>query len=207
MILNELNAALAKANQLSSQLVQNQYVSPSFNDLMKIEREINRACNALSKFPIAANRTPNDLPAFGLYSIENLGFVIFTPRLPRYKGKYFQSYCTVGPMIEQFLAGADIKLNTYLGFSISMIQVYPIETPPNRMLDPDNIALKKLIDCICIATGVDDGGCRMKLEMMNIVTDAIPEGMYTLIKERNPHEDTIKFQQILKDIVYEFEAN
>lgn len=122
--------------------------------------------------------------------------------LPRRKGQIFESYCTPGKMIARVLRDANIDLGSSPGFSVTMVQVYPVDTPLKRMLDPDNIAVKKLIDCIAQAIGHDDGGVAMKLKMLNIVCDSVPEGMYTIISPRTPAEDILKYQNKIKEALY-----
>lgn len=63
----KLHNALTAACQLTTKFIQSEYLTPSTNDLLKIEREINLACNALAQLPIAPERSSANLPAFGVF--------------------------------------------------------------------------------------------------------------------------------------------
>ena len=195
--IEKLHNALAAACQLTSKFLQHSHMTPSTNDLLKIEKEINIACNALAQLPITPKRSSHDLPAFGVFGSDE-GYMLYTPFLPRRKGQIFQSYCTPGSMIAQVLRDANINLGTSPGFSVKMIPAYPLGTPFNRMLDPDNIASKMLIDCIAQAIEHDDGGVAMELQSANIFCDSFPQGMYTFVDPRDPAQDMIKYQERIR---------
>lgn len=171
------------------------------NTIANLEAALFAACNALAALPITPDRSWHDLPACAIIDGGNYGQVIVSPYLPRRKNNIHESHVTCGASLDRLLRGSALPLSA-AAYKITMIQVYPSDTPSSAMIDPDNIAIKRLVDNIAIALGVDDGGLTMHINMVNIVSDTVPPGMYTLIQPRDPNQDNQYYNELLTEVLY-----
>ena len=196
--LHHLLSEIEKARKITEQAILD-----GLNDstIAKLEAALFEVCNVLAALPITPDRSWHDLPACAIIDGGSNGQVIVTPYLPRRKNNIHESHVTCGASIDRLLRGSSLPLSA-MGYQITMVQVYPGDTPSCAMVDPDNIAIKRLVDNIALALGADDGGLTMHLNMLNIVSDTVPPGMCTLIQPRDPNQDNQYYNELLTEVLY-----
>ena len=181
--------------------------SPSAYAIGKVEKAVHEVCNQLALLQASIfTRKPHNLPARNMYRRGN-SYVIATPYLPRKNNALHESYMTCQALIDGLLRAHPLDLGAATHISITMMQVYPTDTPDYYMTDPDNVSTKRMVDNIAVALGIDDGGTTIRLTLINCRSDRFPAGMYTIIEPRDHEADTLYYTQKLEDIINDSETH
>lgn len=160
-------------------------------DLKQLDNGIFRFCNALAQLhALGCTRIPD--PIRNLMVPVDLSdlLVVSTPYLHRRKYPTGENHCVVSPLLEHALGQAPLAMRDQVAaVSVDVLTVYPPDTNPTYMIDPDNINAKRVIDLSTIALGIDDNGAITTLTIDAVRSARLAAGTYTFIRPRPPRND------------------
>lgn len=122
----------------------------------------------------------------GLYNVyqEKDLIVVQTPYLHKNHCYSTCSYSYVIALESRAFRSFDKELFTAQRMDTYLCNVFPAETPPHKVFDPDNTVLKTTGDAIMCRLNMDDNGYVVREHVYTILTDEVPAGTYTVVVPR-----------------------
>jgi len=158
--------------------------------LSQLDNTMYKLCNALAQIHSFGPRIADPIRDMVIIVDRPDMLVIRTPYLHRRKYPAKENHCVMSPLVVHALSQSPLKMRDLAsGINVDILTVYPRDTSPLSMTDPDNISAKRIIDLATMALGIDDNGAITTLSIDAVRSDQLVPGTYTVIRPRASRND------------------